>query len=80
VRVLYERRDPIWCLVAGDLKVRHRRLTLGLLWTMLLPLLNMLVLMTVFSTAIGFDIQNYPVYALAGILFWNFFHQSAVGP
>ena len=61
-----------------DLSVRYRRSTLGLLWTMLLPLLNMLVLRTVFSNAFGIDIENYAVYALSGILFWNFFHQSAV--
>jgi ABC-type polysaccharide/polyol phosphate export permease len=64
--------------VVRDLSVRYRRSTLGLLWTMLLPLLNMLVLRTVFSNAFGVEIENYAVYALSGILFWNFFHQGAV--
>lgn len=78
MRELYQRRDLVWCLVMRDLSVRYRRSTLGLLWTMLLPLLNMLVLQTVFRNAFGVDIENYPVYALSGILFWNFFHQGAV--
>jgi ABC-2 type transport system permease protein len=65
-------------LVQRELKVRYRRSTLGLLWSMLQPLLNMLVLTTVFSAVFRFDISNYPVYALAGILFWNFFNQGVV--
>lgn len=71
-------RDLIWTLVGRDLKVRYRRSAIGFVWTMLQPLLTMLVLAMVFSTIFRFDISNYPVYALSGILFWNFFSQSIV--
>ena len=75
--VLLQYRDLIWALVLRDLKVRYRRSAIGFVWTMLQPLLMMLVLQLVFSAIFKFeDIQNYPVYALAGILFWNFFSQS----
>ena len=43
-------RDLVLALVARDLKVRYRRSVIGFLWTMLQPLLTMLVLMAVFST------------------------------
>ena len=33
---------------------------------------------TVFSAAFGFPIEHYAVYALSGILFWNFFQQSVI--
>jgi ABC-type polysaccharide/polyol phosphate export permease len=69
-------RDLVRTLVLRDLKVRYRRSTIGFLWTMLQPLLTMLVLSAVFSALFRFDIPNYPVYALAGIMFWNFFSQS----
>ena len=46
------------------------------MWTMLHPFMTMLVLMVVFSQLFRFDIENYSVYALTGILFWNFFSQS----
>ena len=78
MRSLFDYRDLILYLVARDLKVRYRRSTIGLLWTMLQPLLMMLVLNTVFSSIFRFNINNYAVYALAGILFWNFFQQSIV--
>ena len=69
-------RDLIWALVLRDLKVRYRRSAIGFVWTMLQPLLMMLVFQLVFSTMFRFEILNYAVYALAGILFWNFFSQS----
>jgi ABC-type polysaccharide/polyol phosphate export permease len=69
-------RDLLWTLVARELKVRYRRSAIGFLWTMLQPLLTMLVLTAVFSAVFRFDVDNYPVYALAGIMFWNFFSQS----
>jgi ABC-type polysaccharide/polyol phosphate export permease len=73
---LFRYRDLIRALVARDLTVRYRRSTIGFLWSMLQPLLTMLVLSAVFSALFRFDIPNYPVYALAGIMFWNFFSQS----
>jgi ABC-type polysaccharide/polyol phosphate export permease len=69
-------RDLVRALVVRDLKVRYRRSAIGFLWTMLQPLLTMLVLTLVFSAIFRFEIANYPVYALAGIMFWNFFSQS----
>ncbi|MEM6454798.1 MAG: ABC transporter permease [Acidobacteriota bacterium] len=75
---LFRYRDLIWTLVARDLKVRYRRSVLGFVWTMLQPLLTMMVFYLVFSSLFRFDVRNYPVYALAGILFWNFFQQSII--
>jgi len=73
-----QRRDLVWCLVVRDLRVRYRRSALGLLWTLLLPLLNTLIFTAIFSTAFGLPMRDYAVYALAGILFWNFFQQSVI--
>src|SRR5512135_3041386 len=61
-------RDLVRELVVRDLKVRYRRSAIGFLWTMLQPLFNMLVLEMVFSALFRFNVQNYPVFALAGIL------------
>ncbi len=75
---LHRHRDLIAELVARDLKVRYRRSAIGFLWTMLQPLVMMLILQAVFSTAFRFDLPGYPVYALVGVLFWNFFSQTIV--
>jgi ABC-2 type transport system permease protein len=73
---LYDYRDLVAALVARDLKVRYRRSAIGFVWTMLQPLLMMVVFQLIFSSLFRFKIDNYPVYALAGVLFWNFFSQS----
>ncbi len=73
---LFRYRDLVRALVVRDLKVRYRRSTIGFLWTMLQPMFTMLVLTLVFSALFRFTLPNYPVYALAGIMFWNFFSQS----
>jgi ABC-2 type transport system permease protein len=78
LRELYRYRDLIKTLVARDLKVRYRRSAIGFLWTMLHPLMMMLVLTFVFSHIFRTDVANFPVYALAGIVFWNFFSQAIV--
>jgi ABC-2 type transport system permease protein len=75
---IYRYRDLVLALVARELKVRYRRSAIGFTWTMLQPLLMMLVLQVVFSRLFRFQLANYPVYAMAGILFWNFFSQSVV--
>lgn len=76
---VYRYRDLVRALVARELKVRYRRSAIGFVWTMLQPLLMMLVLQVVFSSVFrGFSITNYPVYALSGVMFWNFFSQSIV--
>jgi len=71
-------RSLVGYLARRDLKVRYRRSSLGLLWSMLQPLLLMLVFRAVFATAFRFDVPAYSVYALSGILLWNFFQQTVV--
>ncbi|MBI5033454.1 MAG: ABC transporter permease [Chloroflexi bacterium] len=69
-------RDLLWSLVQRDLTVRYKRSVLGFLWTMLNPLLVMLVMTIVFSTFFRFSIEHYAVYLLSGTILWNFFAQS----
>jgi ABC-2 type transport system permease protein len=69
-------RDLIAQLVARDVKMRYKRSVLGVAWTMLNPLLTMLVMTFVFSHLFRFEIDNFPVYLLSAVICWNFFAQS----
>jgi ABC-2 type transport system permease protein len=71
-------RDLLWSLVQRDLTVRYKRSVLGFLWTMLNPLLIMLVMTIVFSTIFNFSIEHYAVYLLSGMLLWNFYSQGTM--
>lgn len=75
---LYRYRDLLMTLVVRELTVRYKRSVIGFLWTMLQPMLTMVVLHFVFSSIFRFEVSNYPVYVLAGVLFWNFFSQSII--
>jgi len=66
-------------LVQRDLTVRYKRSVLGFLWTMLNPLLLMIILSVVFSSIFRFAIAHYQVYFLAAYLPWTFFAQTTTG-
>lgn len=63
-------------LVMRDIKTKYRRSILGLLWTVLNPLLMMAVLSVVFSYFFSRDVENFPVYLLCGQVIFNFFNES----
>jgi homopolymeric O-antigen transport system permease protein len=75
-RALWRYRGLVHELVVRDIKVRYKRSVLGIVWTMLAPLLNMVALTLVFSTILKQQIGNYPVYFMTGAIFWAFFSQS----
>ncbi|SEC12897.1 ABC-2 type transport system permease protein [Paenibacillus sp. GP183] len=62
--------------VIRDLKIKYRRSFLGYLWSLLNPLLMMIVLSAVFSNIFKFDIPNFPVYLLSGQIIFNFFSEA----
>lgn len=64
-------------LIQRDIKVKYRRSTLGIMWSVLNPLLMMIVLTMVFSFAFKNDIENYPVYLLSGQLLFTYFTESS---
>lgn len=65
-------------LVVNDIKIKYRRSVLGILWSVLHPLLMMIVLTLVFSNLFKSDIPNFPVYVFTGRLVWDLFFQSTV--
>lgn len=63
-------------LVIRDLKVKYRRSVLGYLWSVLNPLLMMIVISTVFSYMFRYEIENYALYLLSGQLIYNFYSDA----
>jgi len=63
-------------LVSRDIKLKYRRSFLGYIWSILNPLLTMLIMVIVFSNMFRFDIQNYPVYLIIGQTIFGFVSES----
>ena len=66
-------RFLFWELVKKDIKLKYRSSVLGVFWTLLEPLLTMIVLTLVFSNLLGKGDDNFPVYILCGRLLYSFF-------
>ena len=79
LRALVQYKDLVLQSISRAIKTRYKRSALGVLWTMLNPLLMMIVLTVVFSNIFRFSVENYPVYILSGIVLWNFFTSSTSG-
>lgn len=69
-------RDLLKHLVTKDIKLKYRRSFLGYMWSVLNPLLIMIVMTIVFSTMFNRAIENYPLYLFTGQLLFNYMNQS----
>lgn len=59
-------------LIIRDIKLKYRRSYLGYLWSILNPLMLMVVIVIVFSNLFRFDIPNFPLYLLSGQIIFSF--------
>jgi len=69
-------RFVIHQLVLTSLRVRYQNSALGLLWTLLHPLMMLAVLSVVFSHVLRLGIERFPVFLLPGLVVWQFFTAS----
>lgn len=63
-------------LVSRDFKLKYRRSILGVLWSVLNPLLMMIVLTAVFSFVFRFQIENFALYLIIGQTLFNYIAES----
>lgn len=66
----------VYIIAYTSLKVRYKNSILGFMWSLLTPLVYLSIFTFVFSNVFP-DIENYSLYALTGLIFWNFFSSSS---
>jgi lipopolysaccharide transport system permease protein len=69
-------RDLLRELIARDIKLRYRGSLLGILWTLLNPLAELLVLLFVFGVVFKVEIPNFPAYLFTGLIVYGWFQTS----
>jgi ABC-2 type transport system permease protein len=79
IKNAYAYKDLLKELVLRDLKTKYRRSVLGYVWSVLNPLLMMIIISIVFSHMFRFDIENFPVYLLIGQLIYGFYSEATNG-
>ena len=65
-------------LISRDFKVKYKRSVLGVLWSLLYPVLTMAVLAIVFTNVFKFSTPgvNYVVYLMSGLVLFNYFSEA----
>ncbi len=64
-------------LTSREIKRKYARSTLGILWSVLNPLLMMVVMSLIFSKMFSRNIENFPIYFLTGQIIWTLFDTAS---
>ena len=74
---MWKTKGILFNFAISDIKIRYRNSILGVLWSFVEPLLLLTVLFVVFSTMFKFEIPNFPIYLLLGIVCYRFFQNGS---
>lgn len=66
-------------LVVREIKIKYKRSVLGILWSVLSPLMMMEIMNFVFSHLFHASIHNFIIYYLCGFLFYQFMQEATGG-
>lgn len=73
IKTFWNRRFLFYELVKKGIKLKYRRSYLGILWSLLEPILTTCVLTIVFGTLLGRGERDFPLYILCGRLLYSMF-------
>lgn len=72
----FKYKDLLYQLVSRDIKLKYRRSFLGYVWSVLNPLLIMIIMAVVFSFLFQRNLALFPIYLLAGRTMFEFVNNS----
>jgi len=73
LRELYQYREMVFSLIRKDLRGRYKKSVLGILWTFINPLLQLIVYTIVFSELFPCEIDQFYIFLFVGLVPWLFF-------
>lgn len=76
LKTFFKFKDLILNLIERDIKVKYRRSALGVMWSVLNPLMMMGIQYIVFKTLFPTPMENFAVYLISGNLIFQFFSES----
>jgi len=80
LRGIWDSRALLTMLSRKEFFVRYRRASFGVIWAVVLPLLQAIVLAVVVSRFVRFETGgNFTLFVFAGTLAWSFFSQTVTG-
>ena len=79
VSEMFDRRELLMILIWRDIKVRYKQTIFGVLWALLVPLLQTVIFTVIFGRFANIKPDgpySYSVFVLAGLIPWTFFSQA----
>jgi lipopolysaccharide transport system permease protein len=70
--------DLLYRLVEREMKLIYKRSILGVAWTLIVPLMQLLAFTFMFHSVLGVHVSKYASYAFTGLLVWNWFQTSLI--
>ena len=72
IRKIFNYQELILNLIIRDLKVKYKGSILGVFWSLLNPLLLLIVYSIAFKYVIRIEVENFPLFFMTGFLPWTF--------
>lgn len=79
VREIYAYRQLMFNLTSKDLKLKYKNSFLGFIWSLLNPIMMLIVYTYAFKYILQLRTENFPLFVLSGFLPWTFFQVSMMG-
>jgi lipopolysaccharide transport system permease protein len=73
---IYAYRQMLESLVLTDLRTRYKGSFIGFFWTLLNPLLLLIVYSIVFKYVVRIQLENYTAYLFIGLISWSILSQA----
>jgi len=70
---IIQRRELLVGMVRNELKIKYKNSVLGFAWSLLNPLLYLVVFYVAFTVILRSGIPAFPIWLLSGLLVWNLF-------
>jgi len=68
--------EVVGTVAMRNVKLRYKNSILGIVWSLLNPLIYLLIFIVIFRDV--FDLENYPLFILSGLVFWTFFSGTSI--
>ena len=79
LKEIYAYRQMIFSLVKKDLRGRYKGSVLGVLWTFINPLMQLVIYTIVFTFILPSNIENYYIHLFVALVPWIFFSSALTG-
>lgn len=77
-REFLRKKDLLWLLTKKEVTLKYKRTFLGIIWSLLNPILLAIILFIAFKIFMRIQMENYTFFLLSALFPWNWFSASII--